>query len=196
MISALEYDFASRIKHVWVMGGNNYRFGPPLAVFHVFVAMPRVIEGPHGDVLRLHRPLVPAVHQTTARTCIYNIGIARIRYHITAFAPAHVVPVLAADVAIIGAAGNRYRGVVLLRTINVIEKLVVGGNVVKLGRRLVVLRRPACARIYADGGAAVVAVDHPLRIRRIDPKPMMIAMRRRQKFQSLAPISRAEQPGV
>src|SRR5579862_7072405 len=103
---------------------------------------------------------------------------------------------LATNVASIGAAGDRYRAVVLLRAINVVLKLIISCYVVKLGGWLVVLRGPILAAIDGDGRTAVVAIDHPLRIFWINPKRMMIAMGRRQQGQAFATISGTKHSGV
>ena len=86
---------------------------------------------------------------------------------------------LPANVAVVGAAGDGHGGVVLLRSVHVIQKLVVGRHVVELRRRLVVLRRPALSAIHSDRRPAIVAVNHSRRIYRIDPQSVMIAVRRR-----------------
>ncbi len=67
---------------------------------------------------------------------------------------------------------------------------------VELRRRLVVLRRPALAAIDRDRRAAIVRVDHAIRILRIDPEAVMIAMRRGQKVERLATVGGTEQAGV
>src|SRR5207253_918907 len=78
-----------------------------------------------------------------------------------------------------GTARHRHRGVVLLRTVDAIRRLRVGDHVIELGRRLVVDRRPALAAVLGDDRAAVVAVDDPIRIPRVDPEVVVIAVRDR-----------------
>ncbi len=75
-------------------------------------------------------------------------------------------------------AGDADAGVVLLRAINVIWKLVVGDHVIELGGWLVVLRGPVLPAIGADGCAAVIGINEPLRIGWIDPQAVIVAMRR------------------
>src|SRR5438094_5868509 len=60
-----------------------------------------------------------------------------------------------------------------------VEELVIGGDVIELRRGLVVLRAPGLAPVNADGGAAVVAVDHALRVGGIDPQAVMITVDRK-----------------
>ena len=59
---------------------------------------------------------------------------------------------------------------VLLRAEEVIREAIVHGHVIELRGRLVELRRPVLAAIDGDGGAAVVAIDHALRVGWIDPE--------------------------
>src|SRR4029077_8413503 len=195
-VSTLENHFAGGIKHIGVVGRNHDWFSPSQTIFHIFDAMARVIDGPDRDVLGLHRALVPPTHQASACTCIDDVGIAWIRHNVSALAASHIVPMLPADVAIVRPASNRDCRVVLLCAVNLIEELIVGGNVVELRRGLVVLRRPTLAPIHRDRGTAVVAVDHALRIGGVNPQFVVIAMRSRQKLHAFAPITRAEQPSV
>ena len=59
---------------------------------------------------------------------------------------------------------------------------------VELGRRLVTLRGPACASVRAHIGAAVVGLNHPVRIIGIDPQPVIVAMRNADRPEGLSTI--------
>jgi len=50
-------------------------------------------------------------------------------------------------------------------------------DVVELRGRLIILARPRIAAIQADGNAAVVRSDHALRVLRVDPQAVIVAMR-------------------
>ena len=160
---------------------DNNRFRPAQAILEVFCAVPGGIYGPDGNVLLLLCTLVPAGEIASAGACINNVRVARIRDHIAALAAAYFIPMLAADVAFVCAAGNPHRAVVLLCAVHVIEKLVIGRHVIELRRGLVVLRGPGLAAIDSDGRAAIVAVNHSHGIRGIDPEAVVIAMRRWQQ---------------
>ena len=82
--------------------------------------------------------------------------------------------------------------VVLLRAVDVIRKRVVDRDVIELRGRLVLQRRPGLAAIDRDARAAIVRVREPMRIFRIDPESVMIAMARGQELECLAAIDRAE----
>src|SRR5581483_346797 len=111
-------------------------------------------------------------------------------------AAADLVPILTSNDAIIVVALDGYGGVVLLRAVNVVGPAVVGDHVVELRCGLVVFRAPGLAVIGGDGSAAIVAVNHALRIVGINPQAVMIAMRRGKQVESPAAIGRAEHPGV
>ena len=117
------------------------------------------------------------------RAGIDDVGIARIGRDVAALAAAHFVPVLAGDDAVVGPAGDGDGGVVLLRAVDAVGPLVVGGDVIELRGGLVVLLGPGLAAVDGDGDAAVVAVDQALRIGGIDPQAVMIAVRRGQQVE-------------
>ena len=112
------------------------------------------------------------------------------------FRSADRIPVLAADDPRIGAARDRDREVVLLGAVDAIGPVIVDRHVIELCGRLILLLGPGPAAIDGDGCAAVVAVDQSLRIARIDPQRMMIAVRGGQQLEILAAIGRAERAGV
>ena len=147
-------------RGVWRRGPSNHR--------------------PNSDVLCLHGTLIPTCHDSIPRTGVHNIKISRVGYDVTALTSPNVVPVLAPDVPIVGAARTGDGAVVLLRAVDVIEKLVVSSNVIELRGRLIFLGRPGLPTINRDCGPSVVAVDHALRIIWIDPQSVMIMMWRRQ----------------
>ena len=77
-----------------------------------------------------------------------------------------------------GAAGDADGRVVLLRAVDAVRRTVIGDDRVELRGRLVVHRAPRAAAVERHRGAAVAAVHHPLRILRIDPQIVVIAVRR------------------
>ena len=116
--------------------------------------------------------------------------VARIRQDEAAFAVAGFEPIRRPDRAPVRAAGDAELRVVLLRSVNVVWKSVVHGDVIKLRGRLVVLRRPGFAAVDGNARAAVVGVPDPIGILRINPEPVMIAMTCRQQVKGLAAIDR------
>jgi len=67
---------------------------------------------------------------------------------------------------------------------------------IELRRRLVVLRGPGFTAVNRDTRAAVVRVGDPVRIRWVDPEPVMIAVPRREQVECFAAVNRTESAGV
>src|SRR5947209_17605742 len=86
-----------------------------------------------------------------------NAGIAGIGRDIAALSSAHRMPIAKGYFAVVAAAGGFYRAAILLRAVNVIRKLIVGGHMIKLRGGLVVPRAPGAGAIHADGCALVTA---------------------------------------
>ena len=85
------------------------------------------------------------------------------------FTPADGIPVAAIDEAAVTARADSDGRIVLLGAIDAVEKIIVGGHVIKLRRWLVSLRGPIFSAVNTDRRAAIIAVDHALRILRVDP---------------------------
>ncbi len=127
---------------------------------------------------------------------IDDVRIARIGNDVAAFAAADSVPIAGENRAVIAARADADGRVVLLRAVDAILKIVVGGDVIELRGGLVVLRGPVLAAVDTDGGAAVVAIDHAIGVVGIDPESVMIAVRRVDAFERFAAIVRTVQAGV
>src|SRR5437660_1764723 len=91
-------------------------------------------------------------------------------------ATAHVEPVFARNTKSSGAAGNAHRRVVLLRAINVIRKIIVERDTIELCGRLI-LFAPTPATVERNICAAVITIDHPIRVVGRDPEIVIVAMR-------------------
>ena len=78
--------------------------------------------------------------------------------------------------AVFAGAGDTDAGVILLGRINPVGKLSVKIHAVELSRALVVNAGPAFPSIETDTGPSVIALDHSIRIFRIDPKIMIVSM--------------------
>ena len=123
--------------------------------------------------MRLAGEPFKAHHWTIRVAAIDSTAIWSGRY-VAAFPCANRVPVPECDAPIIAAARGGHGAAILLRTIDVVRKLVVRNHVVELRRRLVVPGAPALASIDADRRSLVATRDHPLRIRRIDPERVIV----------------------
>ena len=102
--------------------------------------MARSILGPDRNVLLLIAAPIEPSDRPAARPRINNVRVARIGLNVAALSAARVEPVLASDIAIVSAAEDADGRVVLLRSINFVEKIIVRRHVVELRRGLVILR--------------------------------------------------------
>ena len=140
--------------------------------------------------------MVVAGDDRRIRARVDNLRIARIRRDVSALTAPDFIPILARDDTVIAVAGNGDSRVILLRSVDAIGPVIVHGHVIELRSRLVVLFRPRLATVDRDRHTAVVAVHDALRIRGIDPQPVMIAMRRGQQLKRLPAISGTKGAGI
>src|SRR5262249_38480579 len=122
------------------------------------------------------------------RAAINDVRILGIDREMARFAAGGWFPIALANAAAIAAAQNPHRRVVLLRAIDAIRKVIVGGHPVKLRGRLVVISCPVCTRVKGNLSAAVIADDYAGRLCWIEPEIMMIAMRGTYRLKSFAAI--------
>src|SRR5579872_4027191 len=140
--------------------------------------------------------LVEARDQAVVRTSVDDVGICGVGNDKACLTAADVVPIRAIDCAIIAAAGDRYRGIVLLSAINTVREGVVRRHVIELRSRLIPLSSPGFSVVMRNRGAPVVGIYHPFRMRGIDPQAMVITMRRANKIVSVAAIGGTVHRGV
>ena len=148
--------------------------------------------GPDRNVLHVPSALVEARDVALVVSRIHNVGIGRIGRDVSRFSAADRIPVLPADFAVIAAAGDRDGRVVLLRAIHIVRIARVGDDVVKLRRGLIVLASPCLTAVQADRSAAVVARNHAPGIFRINPQPVIVAVRNLDLVEGAAPIGGPE----
>ena len=165
------------IDDVGIVRGNHDGHGPGVAIFLQRGRVAVGIFGPFLDALRLIGAAIEAREDGAFVVGVDDVRIARVGNDVAAFAAADGVPIARRSLAVIAARANADGRVVLLRAVDAVLKIVVGGDVVELRGRLVVLRGPVFAAVDADGGAAVVAVDHAICVVGIDPQGVMIAVR-------------------
>ena len=73
---------------------------------------------------------------------------------------------------------------------------MIGGDVIELRRRLVVLRTPAGAAVHRDRHAAVVGIDHVAAVERVDPEVMIVAVRGFDCAEGAPGVDRLEHRGI
>src|SRR5260370_8027020 len=67
---------------------------------------------------------------------------------------------------------------------------------IELRRRLIALRGPACTTVRAHVGAAVIRFNYPVRVRRINPESVIVAVGNANGAEGLAAIDGAIHSGV
>src|SRR5207249_8439223 len=183
--------FRRGVEHIWIMRRKE-EWGDPLETMQkIGRAVAGMVHRPHADILSFFLVLIVS-NDVALAVGINNVPVARIGYDEAALAAPGNEPILCRDYTLLAPARDANVRVVLLRAVDVIRIGVVSRDVIKLCGRLVILRRPSLAAVHRDTGAAVVGVADPIRILRIDPEPVMIAMTRRQESERLGAVHRFE----
>jgi hypothetical protein len=133
--------------------------------------------GPYRNALDLVRAPVKARDVALIVAGIHNVRVEWRGRNISRFSAPDGIPFVAANRAVIAAAGNRDGGIILLCAIDVVRRPRIRDDVVELRRRLVVFTCPGLAAIQADCNATVVRRDHSFCILRIDPQTVIVAVR-------------------
>ena len=174
--------------------GEDDRIGPVPAFRHVLRWLAHHSAGPRLDVAGLVRPAIEP-RQRVRGPREEDVGLRGVRRHPAALAAADVVeeePLRRVRVArdLAGRAGHRHRPHVLLTGDDVVGEVGGGLDAVQLRRR-VPLVGPRGAAIHAHGASAVVADDHALRVRRIDPEIMEVRVGPHDEGVARAAVRRA-----
>ena len=172
-----------------VVRGEENREIPLKTILQVFRAMPHRVVGPYVYQPHLLVLMVYPRQEAIVATPIDNLRVKRIDSQVGALTSSRGLPVALGNAAAAGAAvQDAYRRVILLGTQDAIGEVIVGGNTVKLGGRLVVVGSPVFTSVKAYLGATVICDDHALVVFRGYPQVMVVAMRCTKGFESLAPV--------
>src|SRR5712672_2030121 len=145
------------------MGRKHNGFRPLKAMLHIRSRPANGVYRPRIHGLCFAGAVIVTGDFAAIRTGVDDFRIRRIGRDVTALAAANIVPIGPIDGAVRAGASYADGGVVLLRSVDVIRKTVVGGYVIELRGRLVVNTGPALRAVGRDSGAAVVPVDQALR---------------------------------
>ena len=108
-------------------------------------------NGLGGNVLRLPGALVEAGDLAP----IHDVRVERVGGYVSVFLHAHGMPLAVGDLAVVAPAGDAHRAAFLLSAQHVVGKGVVGADVVKLRRGLVVPRAEGLPAVDGDDRALV-----------------------------------------
>src|SRR5205807_140664 len=117
-----------------------------------------------ADILRLAGAAVEARHLAA----IDEVRIERVGSDIAILLDADRVKLAEGDLAMRATTAHGRRAAFLLAAIDPVGKLVVGDDVIELGRRLVVPGTPGLAAVECDNRALVASQKNDLRIVGID----------------------------
>ena len=101
-------------------------------------------------------------------------GFERVGRDVAVLFDADRVPVAERDLAVVAAAGDAGRAALLLAAVDPVGKLVVGDDVIELGRRLVVPGTPGLAAVDGDDRALVAGEQDDVGIVGIDPDGVIV----------------------
>ncbi len=178
------------VERLRIVGRDHDRRVPLEAILQVRRRVAVRELRPRHDVAHLLRAVVVARDLAAVLAGVDDVGVLRIDGHPAAFPAAGRVPVLRVDRVAGDRARNADVAVVLLRAIDPVRELIVRRDPIELRRRLIVLRRPGLSAVERDGGAAVVAQDHPARVVRIDPEIVVVSVGHRQVGEGLPAVGR------
>src|SRR5262249_20725232 len=127
-------------------------------------------QGLRGDVLHLAGGAVVARHLAA----VDEVRVERVGGDVAVLLGADGVPVAEGDLAVLATAADAGRAALLLAAVDPVGELVVGGDVVELGRRLVVPRRPGLAAVDRDDRALVAGQQDDVRVVGVDPEDVRV----------------------
>ena len=152
LVRGAKDDVAGGIEHVRVVRGKDNGIRPLEAVFEIPGAPATVGLGPDRDNAHLPAAVIIAQqHPATARRTadgpgVDSIGIVGMYSNVAAFRAPYGIAVAPENGPFVGTAGDADGAIVLLCAIDAIGELVVGCDMIKLRRGLVVNRRPCSPR--------------------------------------------------
>ena len=162
-VGGFEEDVGGEIENVWVDWRKHDRLRAVEAVF-------AGADNPGADILNL----AGAAVEFGELAAVEDVGMERVGGNVAVFLDADGVPVAERNGAVIAAAGDADGATFLLRTVNPVGELVVGGYVVNLGGGLVVPGTPGLAAVDGDHRALVGGEQHEVGIVGIDPGGVVV----------------------
>ena len=108
-----------------------------------------------------------------------QIGIQRIGRDVAVFLDPHRMPFAEGDLPVIAAARDARRAALLLAAADAVGKGIVGGDVIELGRGLVVPGAPGLAAVHGNDGALVGGDQRDVRVVGVDPDAVVVVTARR-----------------
>src|SRR5262249_46631445 len=166
--SSLEQYIPGKVENLRIKRRKEDGRSPKKAVFAASHCFGR-------DILHLSRS--PVV--STDLAAVDDVRIQRVGRHVAILFGADRMPLPKRDLPIVAPACNSYRTALLLAAVDPVWKLIVGADVVKLRRRLVVPGTPAFTPVDGDDRALIARYENDSGIFGIDPQRMVVVAARR-----------------
>ena len=196
LVARSEDPVAAVVEHVRVVRGQRDRRCPLEPVPQIARALARARLGPHADEPRLPRAAVVSRDDPLVLAGVDDVGIVGTHRDMSGLSTADREVVGSGHAGDRRAARDAHRGVVLLAAVDPVRRAHVRGHVVELRGRLVVHAAPALATVERHHAATVVALDHAVRVIRIDPEIVVVAVRDRHLHERLAAVVRSPRVDV
>ena len=193
-IVGLEDHAAADVHAARIVRRDHDGKGPLKSVFRVDCVVAHWVVWPRIHVALEAGLDVFSRQQAPVRSGKGDVGSIRNDGDVPALAPANVIPITDVDAAGL-AARPAQRRVVLLRAADAIREMIGGDDVIEL-RRCLILLRPGAAAVERHVGAAVVALDHALRVVGRDPEVVVVAVRDLDVAEGFAVVRRTVHAGV
>ena len=191
LVARAEDAVAAVVEHVRVVWRQRDRRRPLEPVAHGARALPRARLGPHADEPRLFRAAIVPRDDPLVLAGVDDVGVVRPHRDVSGLAAADREVIRGGHAGDRRAARDAHRSVVLLAAVYPVRRAHVRGDVVELGRRLVVHAAPALTAVERHHASAVVALDHAVRVVGIDPEVVVVAVRDRHLHERLAAVIRS-----
>src|SRR5262245_20153119 len=189
-VGCFEQHIAGRVQRVGIVRREKDREVPLEAILGGNSAVAERILGPDGYVADFARAVVDAGEIAEIVAAIDDFGVFWMDGDVAALAAGRGFPIPFGNRETVATASNAHGRVLLLGAVDAIRDRVVGYDTIELRRRLIHVRRPRGAAVDRNLGAAVVGNDHSLRLGRIDPQVMMVAVRRADLLITPAAVAR------
>src|SRR5262245_5123083 len=182
LVGALQHPVAADVERVWIVRRDDDWIGPGESLFVLAGAKTARRVGPARDQPDLIGGSVVSLERISPsggganRADIDDVGIVRTNRDIATLAGTGDEAILPEDAGVVGAAGNRDAGVILLRAVHVVRIPAVGSEVIELGGRLVVNGAETVSAVERDVRSTVVALNHPLVVLRVDPEVVVVTV--------------------
>ena len=157
------------------------------------------VQRPGVDVALKSGCVIVFGQQSVVRTGVGDVRIIALRHNPSGFASADIIKIGGASAATPAksrGAGDRHGGIILLRSVQHVGITRVRIHVIELGGRLIIFAGPRSACVVRDRRAAVITINDPIGIRRIDPESVIIAVRAAHCSPRAAAVNRTQNAGV